>query len=191
MCDYGLVSTQTNMFKQRALTCGPYRGVLGLLGQVFPFDCTIFMTGGQYMRTRERLRCVCFRMSEGGQSPCIPPGTIFLNLWWLGAGKERTVERMLPEFSWFERERPSELWEFPQNLKTHLSDLKSYMPPTRSHLWELKPSSKTVQGGDDINYAWILQFWIGHVHTSTFVLRLPNTANQKSILSKRNSWDIK
>jgi len=90
---------------------------------------------------------VCFRTSEGGQSPCIPSGTIFLNLWWLVAGKQRTVERMLPEFSWFERERPSELWEFPQNLKTHLSDLKSHMPPTRSHLWELKPSSKTVQGG--------------------------------------------
>lgn len=62
MRDYGPVSTQTNMFKQRALTCGPYRGVLGLLGQVFLFDCTIFMTRGQYMRTRERLRCVSERV---------------------------------------------------------------------------------------------------------------------------------
>ncbi len=58
MCDYGPVSTQTNMFKQRALACGPYRGVLGVLGQDLLYDCTIFMTGGQHMRTRERLRCV-------------------------------------------------------------------------------------------------------------------------------------
>ncbi len=80
MCDYGLDSTQTNKFKQRALTCGPYRGVQELLGQVLLFDCTIFMTGGQHMGTREILWCVCVRASEGGQTPCIPSGTIFLNL---------------------------------------------------------------------------------------------------------------
>lgn len=134
MRDYELVSTQTNMFKQRALTCGPYRGVLGLLGQVFLFDCTIFMTGGQYMRTRERLRCVSERV-RAAKVPVFPQVPFSSSSEDLEQERREQWNGCSQSFHDLrERERPSVLWEFPQNLKTHLSDLKSHMPPTRSHL---------------------------------------------------------
>lgn len=142
MC--GLVSAQADVFKQRALTCGPYRGVLGLLGQVPLFDCMIFMILGQYVRTRERLRCVSKRVRAAKVPvfPQVPFSSTSVDLeqerreQWNGCSQSFHNLR--------ERERPSMLWEFPQNLKTLLSDLKSHMPATRSHLRELKPSSKTL-----------------------------------------------